>query len=183
MKRYLIGLLLCLPLVLAAQSTAPDGAAAPAPLPTEFRGIRLGMDLAAVKSQLQQDPLFDYRGDPDVSLLPSSAQSLIECSGSSYIRRAYFQFYENTLYIMILSLNQRSLDYFTLYTTLSDKYGDPPLLSPSDAVWKSEEIRLSLERPLSVKYIDRRVFDSLQDQGRAQDNLRDLSREKFLEAF
>jgi hypothetical protein len=153
------------------------------PAPQGFRGIQLGMELDAVKEVLRDDPLFAYRGDPDVSLLPQPQQTLIEVAGSSYIRRAFLQFHERRLYILILALDPTRLDYFTLYSTLSDKYGRPDVLDPSSAVWEFEEVRLSLERPLSVKYIATAVFDRLQEEAEAGQDLRELAKERFLEQF
>jgi hypothetical protein len=151
--------------------------------PEGFRSIRLGMELEVVKELLQKDPLFAYRGDPDVSLLPQPQQTLIECEGTSYIRRAFLQFHERRLYILILALDPQRLDYYTMYSTLSGKYGEPDRLDPSEAVWEFEGLRLSLERPLSVKYIDTEVFDKLQDEAQAGEDLRALARDQFLEQF
>ena len=52
-------------------------------LPAGFRAISLGMGLDEVKKALAADPLFIYRGDPDVSFLPQTDQSLIECPGTT----------------------------------------------------------------------------------------------------
>lgn len=154
-----------------------------APAPRGFRGIELGMDMAQVKERLLADALFGYRGEPDVSLLPTPQQSLIECTGSSFVRRSFFQFHEGRLFVLILVLDPARLDYYTLFTTLGRKYGDSTRLDPSEAVWEFPGVRLSLERPLSVKYIDTAVFDTLREQGQAQQTLFERSRQSFLEEF
>jgi len=141
------------------------------------------MELEQVKQLLIEDPLFDYRGDPDISFLPRPPQTLIETSGSSYIRRAYFQFDQDLLYILILSMDPDSLDYYALYATLSEKYGQPSSLDPTEAVWLFEEVRLSLERPLNVKYIDRAVFERLKQEGQVQQDLWEISKDNFLDQF
>jgi hypothetical protein len=151
--------------------------------PRGFRGIELGMELEQVKQLLAADPLFDYRGDPDISFLPQPPQTLIETSGSSFIRRAYFQFDRERLYIMILSMDPDRLDYYTLYSTLSEKYGEPTGLDPTEAVWQFEQLRLSLERPLNVKYIDSVVFEDLKEEGQVQEDLWEISKDNFLEQF
>jgi len=164
---------------LSAQAASPP----PQALPRGFRGITLGMGLDQVKSALVADPLFGYRGDPDISLLPQSHQYLIECAGASYVRRAYFQFADKRLLTMILVLDTEKLDHFSLFTALSAKYGQPESLSPQETVWQSDSIRLSLERPLTVKYIDRAMFASLLGKGGAPSDLESMSREKFIEQF
>jgi hypothetical protein len=151
--------------------------------PQGFRSVELGMELDTVKRLLQEDPLYAYRGDPDVSMLPQPQQTLIECAGTSYIRRAFFQFHERRLYILILALDPEKLDYFSLYSTLTEKYGAASSLDPSAAVWEFQGLRLSLERPLSVKYIDTEVFERLQEEGKAGQDLRELAKDRFLEQF
>jgi hypothetical protein len=174
----------------AADQPAPQpGLVQPAPgrdsvqPPRGFRSIRLGMELEQVKELLIEDPLFDYRGDPDISFLPLPPQTLIETSGSSFIRRAYFQFDQDLLYIIILSMDPDRLDYYTLYSTLTGKYGQPTSLDPTGAVWQFEGLRLSLERPLNVKYIDSTVFETLKEEGQVQEDLWEISKENFLQQF
>jgi len=165
----------------------PPGAAQPAAAasrgPRGFRGLDLGMGLEQVKERLAADALFGYRGDPDVSLLPTPQQTLIECSGSSWVRRAFFQFHEGRLFSIILVLDERRLDHYTLFQTLSAKYGPTTLLDPGQAVWEFPGVRLSLERPLSVKYPDSGAFAALREQGRAGEALSELSKRTFLEEF
>jgi hypothetical protein len=42
---------------------------------------------------------------------------------------------------------------------------------------------MTLERPLSVKYIDMEVFSVLKAEGQVEEDLRSLSRSQFLELF
>ncbi len=170
-------LLLCIGAVVLA------GGELSAQAPVSFRGISLGMDLSLVKDALKADPLFMYRGDPDVSLLPQSSQALIECRGTTYIDRAYFQFDGEKLFIMILVLNRERLDHYSLFTTLEKKYGKPSSLSPQETVWLFDSVRFTLERPLTVKYVERKTFEALLKKGAAQEDLDLVSREKFLEEF
>jgi|GEM_PF-1615011 len=152
-------------------------------LPVGFRSISLGMGLDQVKKALAADPLFVYRGDPDVSFLPQTDQFLIECPGTTYLRRAYFQFADSRLFIMILVLDTQKLDHYSMFSALSTKYGPPASLSPQESVWQSETVRLSLERPLTVKYVDNKTFSAILAKGGAQKDLDQLSREKFIEQF
>jgi len=167
----------------ASSGTPAAPSSSPAALPGGFRGINLGMDIDQVKKALVADPLFGYRGDPDVSMLPQSHDYLIECAGPSYIQRAYFQFANKRLLTMILMLDTEKLDYFSLYTALTGKYGQPASLSPQEAVWQSTSVRLSLERPLTVKYIDQATFANLIGKAGAPTDLEGLSKEKFIEQF
>ncbi len=165
------------------QEGGPSGTPKRAALPLGFRDIELGLELDTVKELLKNDPYFNYRGDPDVSLLPQNNQQLIECIGLSYIKRAFFQFRERKLYTIILVLDVQKVDYYSLYETLTGSYGDAAYLDPNQAVWESEAVRLSLERPLSVKYVDKTVFDRIKKEGKAEESFRVLSREDFLKEF
>ena len=166
----------------AAASAASPAVRAAAP-PAGFRTLSLGMGLDQVKAALKADPLFRYRGDPDVSFLPQTSQYLIECEGASFLRRAYFQFADSRLFIMILVLDAQKLDHYSLFSALTAKYGQPSSLSPSESVWQSDAVRFSLEKPLTVKYIDNKTFSAILAKGGAQKDLEQLSREKFLEQF
>ena len=166
-----------------APASAPSPVPAPVPVPDNFRNIHLGMTLDQVKSALLKDPYFNYKGPPDVSMLASPDENLIETSGYSFISRAFFQFYQKKLYIMILMLNPREISYYTMYTTLRTKYGPSTSLSPDEVVWESPRVRLSLERPLSVKYIDRSVFNRLKEAGKMKQSERSISRDSFLNQF
>jgi len=167
----------------AALAACPAAAQAREGGPRGFRGVSLGLGLEQVKERLAADALFGYRGDPDVSLLPTPQQTLIECSGASWVRRAFFQFHEGRLFSIILVLDDRRLDYFTLFDTLSRKYGGSTRLNPTEAVWEFPGLRLSLERPLSVKYLDSGVFSALREQGQAGEALSEVSKKMFLEEF
>jgi hypothetical protein len=170
--------------IIAPHCVFPQSAAHPAqPLPAGFRTISLGMGLDQVKHALASDPLFLYRGDPDVSFLPQTEQYLIECPGTTYLRRAYFQFADSRLFIMILVLDTQKLDHYSIFSALMTKYGPPASLSPQESVWQSDAVRFSLERPLTVKYIDNKTFSAILAKGGAQRDLDQLSREKFIEQF
>jgi hypothetical protein len=175
----LLAMMAFAPLRASAQSSPPAAQA----LPTGFRSIALGMGLDQVKAALKADPLFRYRGDPDVSFLPQTSQYLIECDGTTYLRRAYFQFADSRLFIMILVLDTLKLDHYSLFSALSAKYGPPSSLSPQETVWQSAPVRFSLERPLTVKYIDNKTFSAVLSKAVTSGDLDRLSREKFIEQF
>jgi hypothetical protein len=84
---------------------------------------------------------------------------------------------------MILVLDTLKLDHYSLFSALSTKYGPPSSLSPQETVWQSEPVRFSLERPLTVKYIDNKTFSALLAKSGAPGDLDRLSREKFIEQF
>ena len=152
-------------------------------VPGGFDGIDLGMSLDTVKEKLKKNPNFTFRGDPDVSLLLRPNESLIECSGSYFIKRAFFQFHEKKLYIIILMLDPEKLDHFTVYLKLKSKYGNQNSLSPSEILWESEQYRFSLESPLTIKYIDKKVFNELINNASVEKSYQIMARDQFLDQF
>jgi hypothetical protein len=151
--------------------------------PRSFRGFSLGMNLDALKDALQKDELFSFRGDSDVSFLPQSEQNLVESAGTSFIKHASFQLRSGAVFVMTLNLNTQLVDYYSVFTSFTEKYGNPREMDPKQAIWESEDIRVSIERPLTVKYIDKRVFNELLDQSKALESKQTQLREDFLGEF
>ena len=154
-----------------------------AELPMSFRDISLGMGIDALKSALQQDGLFQFRGDRDVSFLPSREENLIETAGYSFMRRAFFQLKDDRLFMMAYTLDVNLIDHYSVFTTLVNKYGEPQRINPREAVWESDAIRLSIERPLTVKYIDLNVFNTLLEESQQSAANELYLREEFLNGF
>ena len=83
------------------------------------------MSIDEVEGLLKKDALFSYHGPSDVSLLPSPNMSLIEVEGLSFVKRAFFQFYDGKLWVMVFFLNSDKIDHYSIYSSLTGKYGDP----------------------------------------------------------
>ena len=157
-------------------------------LPSGYRNVKLGMSIEEVKSALLSNPQFGYRGDRDVSLLPGENRVLIETDTSrtapgSYLDRCYFQFYEEKLYIITINLKRSKMDHYSVFSTLCKKYGEPSQLNPEKSVWVNDSVIMSLERPLTLKYTDKKVFDSLQEQSKVEKSAAEITRENFLEGL
>ncbi|GHV55365.1 hypothetical protein AGMMS49579_18040 [Spirochaetia bacterium] len=152
-------------------------------LPRNFRGINLGMVLEELKTVLMEDALFNFRGDRDVSFLPAREESLVETTGLSFVKRAFFQLREGELFIMAFTLNTDLVDHYSIFTSLVEKYGQPNSLNPRQAVWETETTRLALERPLTVKYIDMTVFNEIIDEAATVESAEIRSRQEFLDGF
>lgn len=166
----------------ASPAPVPPGPGSEA-LPRGFRGVELGMSLSEVEAALKSDELFLYRGGPDVTLLPRPDEKLLEVQGLSFVKRAFFQFHEDKLFSAIYVLNPEKMDHYSIFTRLSERYGKPGSLSPRESVWSDGNVSVSLERPLTVKYLDLAVLEKLKQTGQARQSWEDLSRQDFLESF
>ena len=152
-------------------------------LPRKYRELSLGMSLDDLKANLISDNYFNFRGDRDVSFLPVRNQSLVETTGSSFIKRAFFQLRDEAVFIMAFSLNTEIIDHYSVFTQLVEKYGQPSYLDPSTAIWETDETRISVERPLTVKYIDKKVFTDIINESGLIESGQVKLRQDFLNDF
>jgi len=180
-KAILISVLFLLTALIWAQEEEAE--AGENDLPRIFRQISLGMSLDDLKETLLNDDLFHFRGDRDVSFLPAREQSLVETTGSSFIKRAFFQLRDGQVFIMAYTLNTDIIDHYSVFTQFVDKYGQPSYLDPKMAVWETEETRVAIERPLTVKYIDRVVFNDIVNESGLIQSGQVRKREEFLNEF
>lgn len=158
------------------------------PLPTGYQGIVLGLSLDETKSLLLQNTDFGYKGDRDVSLTPYDNQVLIETDtensfGSVFLTQCWFQFYNDKLYTITININKNKMDYYSMFTTLTKKYGNPTTLDPSKALWEDDKVILILEKPLSLKYIDKVTYQEIQNYSNIQKSGEEQLRQMFLDEF
>jgi hypothetical protein len=178
-----LAVVLSLGLSAAAAAQAPSAPGSPKPVPSSYRGFSLGMGLEELKAALTEDKLFAFRGDRDVSLLPRSEQVLVETTGLSFVRRAFFQLRNGKVFMMAFSLDPETVDHYSVFTRLTSEYGEPATLDPREAVWLSPTVRLSVERPLTVKYIDMVVFEELAKASSVKSSTEFELRQEFLNGF
>lgn len=164
--------------LLSFHASAQDSA-----LPKGYGGVALGMSMEAAKAALMQDLAYGYRGERDVSLLPGENRSLIATRGVLFLDECWFQFDNDRLYIITLNLNPEQIDYHSVFTTLCDKYGQPSSLSPGKSEWNDGSVQMTLERPLTLKYTDVKVFDELQDSANVRASAGEYNRRNFLDSL
>lgn len=155
-------------------------------LPNGYRNISLGMSLEETKDNLIKNPEFGYHGDKDVSLVPGTNKILIETdafAGHSYgfLTRCWFQFFDDQLFIITININPDKMDYYSIFTKLSEKYGNPTTLDPKSATWKNDDVTMTLEKPLSLKYIDNHLFDKTLNYSNIENSPTEITREMFLD--
>jgi hypothetical protein len=139
----------------------------------------------AVSTELKRSVAFGYRGERDVSLLPASRQTIIETPGgvNSFFARSWFQFYEDKLYIIIINLNPAKTDHFSVFLSLFTKYGEPVSITPEKSVWQNDDVIMSLEKPLTLKYVDAKVFARVTGETETQQTVEEQLYQDFLEGL
>lgn len=155
-------------------------------LPHGYKNIVLGMSLEETKENLVKEPDFGYHGDRDVSLIPHSSKTLIETDsstglGSVFLTRCWFQFSFDELYIITINVNPEKMDYYSIFTKLVEKYGQPTSFNPQAAIWKNDEVTMSLEKPLTLKYIDNKRYEETQNYSNIESSPTEITREMFLD--
>ncbi|THB62749.1 MAG: hypothetical protein D6B26_06910 [Spirochaetaceae bacterium] len=151
--------------------------------PRGFAGIEIGMSFDQVDQLLRSSGFFYYRGPDDVSFSPGRERRVMEVEGGQYISRGILQFIEERLFSLTLVLNQDMVDHYTIYTTLTERYGEPVEFNPQRIVWSDSQVRLTLERPLTIQYLDEPLFNRIREQSNAGESLKEVSRQMFLEQF
>ncbi|MDA3956992.1 hypothetical protein [Oceanispirochaeta sp.] len=166
-----------------AKETTPPANQEFQDLPGAYRSISLGMTFDETKEKLLVESRFDFRGDPDVSIQKEGTQALISSKGQSFIDQGFFQFHEKRLYLIILQLDRTKIDFFSIQKSMISKYGPPRELSPEGMYWSNDKIKVSLEYPLTVKYLDLEVFNTFLDENIRLKSFQEVARSEFLEDF
>lgn len=152
-------------------------------LPSGYREIQLGMSLDQVKTALLHDSEFGYRGERDVSMLPDGDRNIIETSGNGYLADCWFQFTEGKLYTIIININTAKMDYYSVFSTLCGKYGNPDELTPELCTWKGSSVIMSLEKPLCIKYVDAALLQKIEDKAQTEAAAEEVARKGFLDSL
>ncbi len=180
---YFLPVFLLLISFLGAQETGAPEEGSFDPVEGVYRDLYLGMGLEEAKEALLKDSYFAYRGEAEVTMFNNPNENIIDSRGTGFIDRAWLQFREDKLFIIILEMDREYIDYFTIYSRLVKKYGEPDDMNPQFAAWYSDDTILSLEYPLTVKYLDRVSFEASLDESRVRDSFRETSRKEFAEEF
>jgi hypothetical protein len=155
-----------------------------ADLPRGYRTISLGIGIEELKEALRRDTeAYLFREDRDVYLVPLRNENYIETTGRGFIKRGFFQLKDSSVFVISLELNPDRIDYYSVFTAFREKYGEPAVVDPQKSVWESDAVRISVERPLTVKYIDRPVFDAILAEAQAGESAGTVLREDFLRDF
>ena len=59
----------------------------------------------------------------------------------------------------------------------------PDSVNPEKSVWNTNDVTMSLERPLTLKYVENKTFESLQNKSMVGPDGTEITREMFLEGL
>lgn len=176
MKKFWLTVLLCTCTVSALFADA-------APLPRGYTTVQLGMTVEETKSALLKNGDFGYRGDRDVSLLPGENRTLIETRGFNILKECWFQFQDEALFTITINVNPEVMDYYSIFSTLCEKYGNPQELNPSTCTWRNDEVIMTLEKPLTIKYMDAEKAARMAEESATESASVEVVRQMFLDTL
>jgi hypothetical protein len=174
------------PIIIPAQETNLNPASvqkAFQALPQGYGSIRLGMGFEEATEILRRSSSFTWRGQPEVSLSPDGLDKIVESTGARYLNKGIFQFEKEKLFAIILDFNPEQIDFFMVLSNLTERYGEPVSLDNKRVIWENQNIRLSLEKPLTLKYLDRGVIDRRSKAAGVDKAIQEESREMFLDSL
>lgn len=145
-----------------------------------FDTLTLGMDYQSALNALDFSSNFIYN-----SQMPMWIESnpVIAANGKGFVDKGYFQFYNGALYSITIELNRNRIDFFTLFMQLQQKYGKYKSFSPTIVRWEDENALLSLEKPLTLRYLEKRIHSQLIESSKVKESQKQKMREDFLEQF
>lgn len=148
-----------------------------------FDSIRLGMVYDDALSALETSSYIHFRGPRDVSLRPLGDDPIISAPGQAFLQEVVLQFSEGVLFSISLVVDPQEFDYGTFYRIFNQRYGNPHDLNPRRAVWQDEQTRISIEKPLTVQFLDLGAFRRMQEDSMIQDSAERFSKTLFLDEF
>ena len=83
----------------------------------------------------------------------------------------------------VININKEKMDHYSIFSALCKKYGRPNSVSPDKTLWENDDYSMSLERPLTLKYIDKNIFNQLQQKSLVNPSGSEITREMFLEGL
>ena len=84
---------------------------------------------------------------------------------------------------MIFAINENKMDHYSVFTSLSGKYGKPASLSPSESVW-ADGVTQPVGRAAAGGKVHRSAtFDAIKAAGAAEVSMEELLRADFLDSF
>ena len=153
------------------------------PFPLGFLSIKLNMNKENVIVRLSKESIFDTSDQEKLSFRNEPDKEILKIRGINFIKMAYFHFYNDILFQITLDLDMNKISYYDVLIKLQNKYGKPIKFTPETANWENNTIKLSLQRPVILKYISINISKELLEESKESSNFYKISREKFLNSL
>ncbi len=146
-----------------------------------YKEIKLGMNIETVRGLISsmndflpiRDEILQIRIEPDKQILTTQ--------GLNFVNKGYFHFHDDSLYQILIKFNSTKIGYYNLLKNLTEKYGKPIALTPKKASWENEKIRITIEKPSTIKYTDKLIWESIIGNNNTNDPNFIILRDEFLD--
>ncbi len=118
-----------------------------------YMGIRIGMTRDEVLGYADERSIIEVPRNRDVEFFPVEDRKILTLSIRPEIPQMYLQFYDEKLYAITVTFDEKYIDFYTLAAELQRKYGPYTSLTPLWRSWEAEGVEVKLEKPAVVKYI------------------------------
>jgi hypothetical protein len=177
-KPAFILLVLLSSFILAAQDADTNENTA---LAAGYRDFKLGQTMEEVRTVLRTSDDFIVRKEEILTIRLEPDTEIISSEGRGFIDKGYFHFHEDSLFQILLKIDEKKIGYYVLLKQLTGRYGDPALFTPQFAEWDDGVTTITLEKPCTLKYRDRTVWQELTSGDVTSDVLMEKTRLRFLE--
>lgn len=146
-----------------------------------FKEFKLNQTQSEVKELIKKSFDFANRRDEALSIRLEPDTDIITAEGLGFIKIGYFHFNKNKLFQIFLNLDEKRLGYYLILKRFTEKYGNPTFLEPKSAFWENEEVKIIIEKPCSLKYIYKPIWNEITTADQTSDSVFFKIREKFIE--
>ena len=124
---------------------------------TGFKDIQLGSTRDDVINAILSDntmilPKKYMTGSVDIAAEESATFLALE--ENKFYKSGYFIFKNDSLYSITIHFQQNQVDFLELLSALNSKYSKGAFLDANTVAWQNGNMRMILERPSIVKYIN-----------------------------
>lgn len=135
---------------------------------TGFKNIKLGGSRIDTINAILSDntmllPKQYMLNTNGVDLASEESASFLALEENKFYKSGYFLFKEDALYSISINFQPNQVDFLELLSSLSAKYGRGAFLDAETVAWQNGDIRIILERPSTVKYLDMKHITTTSD--------------------
>ena len=118
-----------------------------------YMGIHIGMSRDQVLAAAESNDLMTVPTNRDVDFFPVEEREILTLSVKPEIPFMYLQFFEDVLYAITVIFDERYMDFYTLSSAVTQRYGEYTSLTPQWRQWRLDRVTVKVEKPAVVKYI------------------------------
>lgn len=98
-----------------------------------------------------------------IDLLAEESDSFLALEENKFYKSGYFIFKDNQLYSITIYFQSNQVDFLELLSALNAKYSKGSFIDANTVAWQNGDIRIILERPSIVKYINMNYVTTTSD--------------------